>query len=347
MNNVVIVIPSLDPDERLINLLISIRKKETDKISIILIDDGSSAEYAHFFNEAKKKYGAIILRHKENMGKGAAIKTAIKYFLKEMPDKDGIVTIDSDGQHRFDDVVNCVNVFNGNPGSLVLGVRKFGKEVPFRSRFGNELTSKLLRIFSGISISDTQTGLRVIPRGFCSLLLKTNGERFEFEMNMLYSAREHNIPITEKSISTVYLDGNKSSHFRVIHDSLLIYSSFIRFSLSSLFSFLIDVGIFAFFMFSYSSRSFLTITIASFLARFCSSVFNYLINQKIVFDGKSSHSISKYYLLVVFQVFISSYFVTFLHNISDFNTVFIKIIVDFILFFFSFYVQKRLIFRGE
>ncbi|OIM74008.1 hypothetical protein ATX93_10620 [Oenococcus oeni] len=71
------------------------------------------------------------------MGKGAAIKTAIRYFLKEMPDKDGIVTIDSDGQHRFDDVVNCVNVFNGNPGSLVLGVRKFGKEVPFRSRFGN------------------------------------------------------------------------------------------------------------------------------------------------------------------------------------------------------------------
>ncbi|WP_257841911.1 GtrA family protein, partial [Oenococcus oeni] len=164
-------------------------------------------------------------------------------------------------------------------------------------------------------------------------------------MNMLYSAREHNIPIIEKSISTVYLDGNKSSHFRVIHDSLLIYSSFIRFSLSSLVSFLIDVGIFAFFMFAYSSRSFLTITFASFLARFCSSVFNYSINQKIVFEGKSSHSISKYYLLVVFQVFVSSYFVTFLHDVSDLNTVFIKIIVDFILFFFSFYIQKRLIFR--
>ena len=161
--DVVIVIPAYEPDDRLLELLKNIRDKENQMFDIILVDDGSGADFAPLFAIAQSNYACHLQRHADNKGKGRALKTAISYILDNFPNAKGIVTIDSDGQHTYEDMMKCLAEFLQHPDSLVLGVRTFEKSVPLRSKFGNLLTRDVLGAMTGVNVSDTQTGLRVIP----------------------------------------------------------------------------------------------------------------------------------------------------------------------------------------
>ena len=183
---------------------------------IILVDDGSGADFAPLFAIAQSNYACHLQRHADNKGKGRALKTAISYILDNFPNAKGIVTIDSDGQHTYEDMMKCLAEFLQHPDSLVLGVRTFEKSVPLRSKFGNLLTRDVLGAMTGMNVSDTQTGLRVIPMSWLPKLLTVEGERYEFEMNMLLEAKEDNILICEVGIATIYLDENQSSHLASI-----------------------------------------------------------------------------------------------------------------------------------
>lgn len=90
-----------------------------------------------------------MLTHEVNKGKGRALKTAILAILKTLPEAKGIVTIDSDGQHTYEDTLKCIQAFLQYPDSLILGVRTFEESVPLRSRFGNVLTRDILDVFTG------------------------------------------------------------------------------------------------------------------------------------------------------------------------------------------------------
>lgn len=239
--DVVIVIPAYEPDDRLLELLKNIRDKENQMFDIILVDDGSGADFAPLFAIAQSNYACHLQRHADNKGKGRALKTAISYILDNFPNAKGIVTIDSDGQHTYEDMMKCLAEFLQHPDSLVLGVRTFEKSVPLRSKFGNLLTRDVLGAMTGVNVSDTQTGLRVIPMSWLPKLLTVEGERYDFEMNMLLEAKEDNILIREVGIATIYLDENQSSHFDAIRDSIRIYKVFFKYIFSSLFSFLVDI----------------------------------------------------------------------------------------------------------
>lgn len=226
--DVVIVIPAYEPDDRLLELLKNIRDKENQMFDIILVDDGSGADFAPLFAIAQSNYACHLQRHADNKGKGRALKTAISYILDNFPNAKGIVTIDSDGQHTYEDMMKCLAEFLQHPDRLVLGVRTFEKSVPLRSKFGNLLTRDVLGAMTGVNVSDTQTGLRVIPMSWLPKLLTVEGERYDFEMNMLLEAKEDNILIREVGIATIYLDENQSSHFDVIRDSIRIYKVFFK-----------------------------------------------------------------------------------------------------------------------
>ncbi|MFL2099651.1 GtrA family protein [Desemzia sp. FAM 23991] len=344
MRDTVIVIPSLDPDVKLLNLLASIRKKET-KLPILLINDGSSSEYDAIFKRAEK-YVDQLLIHKENKGKGAVLKTAMQFILKEMPEAEHMVTIDSDGQHSYADMVSCIQLAKEYPDALILGTRKFDKKVPFRSKFGNVLTRNVLRLSIGLDIEDTQTGLRVIPKSFMPQLIEVAGERFEYETNMLIETKKQQRTILCQPIETIYIAENASSHFRVVADSVAIYGVFIKYLLSSVSSFIVDVVVYAVLIHLLDQVDLSSIFIASIAARLVSAVFNYYVNREYVFSQQNKNSFYHYFGLVCAQIIVSALLVYMVHSLFIVgDTVYFKIMIDSLLFFLSYYIQKNYIFK--
>ena len=116
--------------------------------------------YEKYFKDFEKK-GIIVLKHHINYGKGRALKTALNYILNEYKNIKAIITADSDGQHSPEDIEKVANVTKKHPEAYVLGSRNFKQDnVPFKSRYGNIITRNVFKIFVGLNITDTQTGLR-------------------------------------------------------------------------------------------------------------------------------------------------------------------------------------------
>ena len=78
----------------------------------------------------------------------------------------------------------------------------------------------LMRLIVGQKLTDTQTGLRGIPAPLVPCLLKLPSSGYEFELDMLIACKHQSVGIVEQPIRTIYLEGNKSSHFRPVADSM-------------------------------------------------------------------------------------------------------------------------------
>lgn len=218
---VVPIIPSFNPDEKLLKSIEKLISNGFEKI--IVVNDGSDNK--KFFDDIVKIKECILLTHEINKGKGCALKTAFRYYKENLQKKyDGVITLDADGQHQIEDVINISNVLTDNK-LFVLGTRLFNtKETPFRNKFGNRLTSKLFKKLYGVYLKDTQTGLRAIPNHLIDLHLNAHGERFEYEINALIDLVKSYEKILQIDIKTVYLeDSNKKSHFNPLKDSYKIY----------------------------------------------------------------------------------------------------------------------------
>lgn len=345
-----IIIPSYEPDEKLIILLKHL--KNAGFYNVVIVDDGSEAEkYQKLFQRAQKDYSYVVLHHAVNMGKGRALKTAFNYCLTNMPEIIGCITIDSDGQHTVPDMIACMEMLIANPEALVLGVRDFNKEgIPARSVFGNKVTSRVMKLLVGMSVSDTQTGLRAIPKSFMEELLHEKGERFEFETNMLLRTKDTKRSIVEVPIETIYIEENETSHFHPILDSIRIYAIFLKFILSSLSSSVVDLLLFTIFIFLLKDKTFggvSDIMIATVIARVLSAIYNFTVNYKLVFGGKNNagSAIVKYAVLAVFIMLASGFLVEKLYELLLWPEVLIKVPVDVLLFLVSFYVQREFVYK--
>ena len=346
LNEIPVVIPCLQPDETLLSLISQLQGEGIQKI--LLVDDGSGPAYQAIFQQAEQQ-GCVVVSHAVNLGKGRALKTAFNECLLRWPDAPGCVTADSDGQHTPSCIASVMEALANHPDSLILGSRDFGgADVPFRSRFGNQFTCGMFRILIGLNIRDTQTGLRGIPASFMETLLAIPGERYEFESHMLMETREQQVPIREIPIQTVYLNQNKSSHFHPLRDSLRIYKIFAKFLFSSLSSSLLDLGLFwVFCRLLPSALGVWRITAATLLARLFSASYNYFFNHHLVFKSKQAHhlALSKYALLAGVQMACSALFVSGLFQLTRGNELVIKILVDSLLFFISFQIQREFVYR--
>lgn len=227
----VIIIPTLNPDQKLVNL---VEKLKEGNIPIVVVNDGSKEECSDIFEVLRAKFKCDILRHINNSGKGAAIKTGIRYASQIYPRSCGFVTADGDGQHTAEDILKVAEALVKNQNSLILGSRNFDeRDVPFKSRWGNRITSFVFKVSTGKECPDTQTGLRGIPRGFKEICLSVSGEKFEYEMNMLLKFVGKSIPLIHVPISTIYLENNRSSHFNPVKDSIRIYCDILKYSFSN------------------------------------------------------------------------------------------------------------------
>ena len=354
-NRVGIVIPAYEPDERFLTLL---RDLDAENMgTIYAVDDGSGPDYAAIFEAAApliEKSGGTLLRHEVNRGKGRALKTAFDYILKNEPEMLAAVTADSDGQHTVNCIKRVIGAVIENPDCLVLGVRKFDtEEVPWKSRYGNRLTEKVFQYISGVHVSDTQTGLRGIPRSYMAQLLELKGERFEFEMRMLMDASQHR-RIVEVPIQTVYdSKENHQTHFNPLRDSFKIYrimgEKFFKYLFSSFSASILDLVLFS--LLSALLKPVLAlvyVTVATVLARVVSATYNYLLNYRLVFQSNEriGRAALKYFLLAAVQMACSAAAVTVLvWLLPTWSEVVLKAIVDTLLFFISYQIQQQLVFK--
>ncbi len=228
LNQIVIVVPAYQPAEPFDRLIQELRQAGFERI--LVINDGSAPKTRSRFLRAKE-LGATVIEHTTNQGKGQALKTAFREILGRYPEAVGLVTCDADGQHLVPDILAVTRAFLLNPSSLLLGARQFESvKIPFRSRFGNELTKIIFRILTGKMLTDTQTGLRAIPRSFLKPLIELKTGKYDFELDMLIHAFRSHVPIQEIPIAAVYnTETNEHSHFNPVIDSLRIYFVFARF----------------------------------------------------------------------------------------------------------------------
>ena len=245
--NVCALIPSYDPDGRLISTVEELRAAGFRHI--IVVDDGSRPECRPYF-DALEPLDCEIIHLPHNSGKGEALKIGFLTFLIQGWTDAGVVTVDGDGQHSGRDALRCACELLRHPKSLILGGRDFsGSQVPARSKSGNQAMTLLLNRLCGIALRDTQTGLRAIPTSCLAAFSGIPGGRYEYETNMLLYCKRHHIPMVEVPISTIYIDSNAGSHYHPVLDSLRIGLSLCRYFLAAAAGFLAGLAIFAYCMF--------------------------------------------------------------------------------------------------
>lgn len=349
---VIILIPSLEPDIKLVSYVNEM--KECGLTDIIIVDDGSDEAYQPIFHKLADN-GCVVLHHLENRGKGCALKTGF-YYIKEKYNRFAcVVTVDSDGQHAVEDVVRVVELSKQNPKALTLGVRDFNKPgIPVKSLLGNRFASFVFFALYGKSLVDTQTGLRAFGMELLEFMLAVRGYRFEYEIQMLISCVQADIPMQMNPIQVIYEDNNEGTHFKPFRDSIkvigTIFLSFARFLSSSIVSAAVDIGIAWFlldFLRTFLQSEYLRILTATVIARAISVGINYLLNRNFVFQDKESDgkSLIRYLILCVLIIVLSTTGVYGLHRDFGVNEKLGKIICDTLLFILSYQVQQRWVFE--
>lgn len=344
MMRVAVLIPSLNPGNCLISLVENLIN--TGFKDIIIVNDGSKAEYKPIFDQVNQLSECHVITHAVNLGKGRALKTGMNYFLIHYSDYLGIITVDADGQHTVADTLKVAQRLKTFPNSLVLGVRDFNRKgIPVKNKLGNKITRFIFKALINLEIQDTQTGLRGIPTAFMPHLLKLSGECFEYETNILLETKKETISISEVVIETVYLKDNASSHFNPLIDSMKIYSLIFKFTSVSFASFFIDLSLFyILYRFMASAKLPYTLFLSTLTARLLSSLFNYVCNKTFVFKSTERGTLVKYYFLCVMQVLLSGMLLEMIVRFTKGNATLLKIGIDFMLYLLSFQLQRDYIF---
>ncbi len=233
-----------------------------------------------------------------------------------------------------------------NKEALVLGVRAVGREMPTRSRLGNKITRNVFRMVSGVAVSDTQTGLRAFSPELIDRLLAIEGERYEYEMNVLIKLAKEGVPIREVPINTIYHDKKNSvSHFRSVADSVRIYKDIIKFSLSSISSFVLDYILFTVMML-FVPHTAGWVLCANVSARVVSAMYNYSMNCRFVFREKRRLGTAlQYFALAGFILIMNNLILEFFTQIVGISVYPAKLLTECMLFVMSWLIQNFIIFR--
>ena len=348
LKNYVILIPAYKPVfEQMIPF---VKELLSDFDKIVTVDDGGGENYADVFSECAG-LGCRVIHHAENRGKGAALKTGLAYIKDEMSGVAGVITADCDGQHAVADIIKVAEALSENPECLIIGGRRFDGKVPFRSRFGNAFTRFVFKLATGVSVYDTQTGLRGIPSALIPEMLTLQGDRYEYEMNMLLKLRDWGVSPYEVTIKTIYLNENKGSHFNAFKDGLKISVRILKYAAGSIISFLIDYAVFIILMKLVfpGLGSELKYALSFGLARAVSSVVNYLYNRFAVFGGKNYKrgATFKYFtlVLIVLALGMAVQRLTAYVPGGDVIHTLIKAVYDAVMFFVNYFIQRDFVFK--
>jgi glycosyltransferase involved in cell wall biosynthesis len=339
MATTIFLIPSYQPTVLFCELLEEIR--QSDPALIVVVDDGSTPACRELFERASRVPGTTVLTNAINLGKGAALKHGMNHILVNHPDCVGVVTADADGQHAVTDILKVANALQAGPAEVTFGCRDFKRDVPFRSKIGNVVSRYVYRFVVGLNLSDTQTGLRGIPRRLMELSLGIRSNRYEFETEQIIAAKTAGFKFTEVPIQTVYIDDNSGSHFNPILDSFRIYFVLLRYALSSVATALSD-----FIVFYILTANGIALLSANMSARAVALWLQFVLLKKYVFKSKAGLPIfAAYVAYVFFSGYLSAAMqAQFAGHFID-SPLLAKVVVESVIWIFNFMFLRDIIFR--
>jgi glycosyltransferase involved in cell wall biosynthesis len=192
-------------------------------IRIVVIDDGSTDETARIARGFRDQ-GVVVLKHKWNRGKGAALQTGYAWALKH--DFDLLVTMDSDLQHLPDDLPGMVEILQRNRLDFLIGSRFKQKwRIPFFRRTGNRFSSWIASNFCRQKIQDSQCGFRLFRLPACIPVLRAVAyNRFAVETEVILKISLAGLRTGFAPIRVVYPESKThQSHYRACGDTLIIF----------------------------------------------------------------------------------------------------------------------------
>jgi len=182
---------------------------------VMVVDDGSTEDAFSFLQGLQ----VHRVRHPQNLGKGAAILTAAREARRM--GMTHMVTIDADGQHSPDDFNRFIPVIQEAPDAIVVGKRDFqNSRVPRANRFGRSFSNFWLRLQTGKTLGDAQSGFRAYPLSVLENL-KLHEKRYTFEIEVLVKAAWAGVELREVDIPVYYPPATERvSHFHLFWDNL-------------------------------------------------------------------------------------------------------------------------------
>lgn len=183
---------------------------------VLVIDDGSADRTAEIAREA----GAVVVNHPLNRGKGAALKTGFAYAVEH--GFDAIITLDADGQHLPGEIPKFLAARADTGADLIIGGRAhlFGEMLP-RRRFANRFSAWSIALASKTSVTDSQSGYRLYSAHLLrAVRLRSDG--FDMESEVIVRAGRRGFKVMTIPIDLGFVDGQSTSHYKPLADSLRI-----------------------------------------------------------------------------------------------------------------------------
>lgn len=197
-----IIIPAYNEEK---NIVSTLRNMNTSGFPVIFVDDGSNDTTLLKLQGINRTSVVKVLRHKVNLGKGAALKTGCDAAF-EMG-ADAVIIMDSDGQHKVDELGNFIKALkDGN--DVVFGSRNLIHGVPLVRYIGNKFGSVLISLLFGIYVSDLICGYRAFTKKAYGKI-KWESSGYGVETEMVVNTAKANLRHCEVPVRTVYLDGVK------------------------------------------------------------------------------------------------------------------------------------------
>jgi glycosyltransferase involved in cell wall biosynthesis len=202
---VFVVVPAYNEEKTVVKVMEELFKRG---FNLVVVDDGSIDETYKRAKSVIDKNGSkgFIYKHLLNRGLGASLRTGITAAL--LHDPDIIVTFDADGQHDPEDIKNVCRPIKNAEADIVIGKRNFD-DMPLAKKLGNQIMNLITRIFYGVKINDSQSGLRAFSRKAAELI-NINSREYGVSSEIIGEIKTKDLKLEEVPMKTIYTDYSMS-----------------------------------------------------------------------------------------------------------------------------------------